>query len=451
MVDKPGRFPFWRTYATIFFCILSLAAVEIARQLNSLGVIFSLKTFWWLVVTGALLLSALGILTSWTVWLPRLSSRFSIFHKDYWPQKRILLWGVVFALSTGFSLWVLTRGFIVLNGFYSRVFIFILISSIGALFLRPMSPGGSWKIALASSMLITAAVFKGLIYILPGISTSPFSLSWSEGSRYYFGSLLFSEKLYGVNLPPSPWHASRYMLMALPFIFNGLPIWVHRFWQVCLWIGLSGWAGYLLAKRLRIKHRLLILSFSAWVFLFLNLGPVYYHLVICVILIYWGVNFDKPGKTMVVLILASIWAGLSRINWIPVPTFLVVTLYFLERPWDRARQGWRYIVQPLLWGTGLVAAFFSYLVYIKLSGNLASKFGSSFTSDLLWNRLWPNPTFQLGILLGAVAASAPLWFMIYFRLRGTFIYRNRIKWFVYAGMVLSLFLGGLIVSVKGWK
>jgi hypothetical protein len=126
----------------------------------------------------------------------------------------------------------------------------------------------------------------------------------------------------------------------------------------------------------------------------------------------------------------------------------VITLYFLECPWDKTRQGWKYILQPLLWGTGLVSATISYLVYINVSGNLTSKFGSSFTSDLLWNRLWPNSTFQLGILFGVVVASVPLWFVIFFRLRRTLIYRNGIKWFAYAGMALTLFLGGLIVSVK---
>jgi hypothetical protein len=236
--------------------------------------------------------------------------------------------------------------------------------------------------------------------------------------------------------------------MAIPFIIQGLPIWVHRLWQAFLWVGLSGWGGYLLAKRVKIGNPSLVILTAAWSFLVFNLGPVYYHLMVCVIVILWGVDFNKPTKTMVVVILSSLWAGLSRINWVPVPAFLAATLYIIERPWNKAEEGWWYIGRPMLYGIGGLTGFASYLAYLNLSGNETSKFGSSFTSDLLWNRLWPNPTYWVGILLGVVIISVPMWLIIYYRIRENLEDRSVLKWTAYGLILVTLLAGGLVVSVK---
>jgi hypothetical protein len=447
MLLKRIFFSFSRVLATLFFWLMGRVALEIGRQLDSLGVFFSLRTFWWPTVLIISIFSLTGILLVWMPWFQGLVRKFSRFHSDHWPKNGLVSWGLFILLAVGFSVWVMFRGYIVLNGYNARVFIFLLVSIVGMLLLRPLIPEGDWKISLAISALVTAAIFRGMIYFTD-ISASPFSLSWSEGSRYYYGSLFFSKSLYGLNLPLSPWHPSRYMLLSIPFFIPGLPIWVHRLWQACLWVGLAGWTGYLLARRLKIKGNILVIGFTTWAFLYLHLGPVYYHLLVCVILIFWGVDFDKPTKTLVILFMSSVWAGLSRINWVPVPLFLVVTLYFLERPWDRARQGWRYFIQPVIWCSGLVVALLSSLVYIQLSGNEAGKFSSSFTSDLLWYRLWPNPTFQTGILLGTVLVSLPLWLVLYVRLRNRIFGWHPLKWLAYSTMMVVLFMGGLVVSVK---
>jgi hypothetical protein len=238
------------------------------------------------------------------------------------------------------------------------------------------------------------------------------------------------------------------LLLSLPFLIQDLPIWFHRLWQVALWLGLSGIGGFLLAKRIRVKPYLLFIAFAAWSFITLNIGPVYYHLVLCVILIYWGVDFNKPLRTAVILILSSVWAGLSRINWVPVPAFLVVVLYLMEQAWDKHKQGLKYFIQPVLYGLGAGAGLLSYTAYLNLSGNEANKFGSSFTSDLLWNRLLPNPTFPMGILFGVVVISFPMWFILVWRYRETRGRISPIKWLIYTGILLLLLAGGLVVSVK---
>ncbi|MBS1250435.1 MAG: hypothetical protein MAG431_02029 [Chloroflexi bacterium] len=193
-----------------------------------------------------------------------------------------------------------------------------------------------------------------------------------------------------------------------------------------------------------------MVAFSAWAFLAFFQGPIYYHLMVCVILILWGLDYEKPWKSFLVIILSSIWAGLSRVNWIPVPFFLAFTIYLLENPWKEEITFWAYIKQPLVWGIGGgTAALSSYLGYTFLSGNQISKFGSSFTSALLWYRLLPNPSYRPGILAAMIAVSAPLWLILFLRVRGKkFTRHSRLKLLGVGGMLAILLLGGLVVSVK---
>ena len=438
---------FWRLVLITFFCLMGLAAFEIGRSLSGLGVVFSIRTFWWPIVIIASVIAIFGVLFAWSQKALVFTAWFQDFHQAYWPENTGLLLVLFLVLAFGFPTWVIYRGYLLFNGYFVRIFIYMVVSFLGMTLLKPLTPGGKWKIALATSMLGIAAIFEAMAFT-PAVSASPFSLGWSEGSRFYYGSLLFSSKLYNQSLPLSPWHPSRYLLLSLPFMISGTPIWFHRLWQVLLWIFLPGWAGYLLANRLKIQNRMLLVAFSAWAFLFLQLGPVYYHMMICLILIFWGVDFNKPVKTLVILLIASVWAGLSRVNWIPVPMFLVLTLYFFERSWIQSKLGWKYLLQPIIWGSGALAALISYFGYIQLSGNAVNKFGSSFTSDLLWNRLWPNSTYWMGILPGALVVSLPLFLIIGYRFRKLIRKWHPLKTTSLAAMVLILLLGGLVVSVK---
>jgi hypothetical protein len=447
MDQKLTNLQYWRTVSVIFFSGLGLAVYDIGQCLIDLGISFSLRTFWWPVVICCSVVSITGMLFIWTTWFKQTTAWFSAFFEANRPKNTMISWGTFIILSLGFSTWVLFKGHIVLNGFFVRMFIYIVVATVGSVLIMPSKSIGSWQVGLACSLLIAAAIYRAMIYIT-GISSSPFSLGWSEGSRYYYGSLFFSERIYGQDLPLSVLHPSRYMLLAIPFIIPGLPIWVHRLWQVFLWIGLGWWTAVLLSRRLKIRNTIHFFSFSGWVFLFLNLGPVYYHLLFCVILIYWGVDFKKPVKTLLIVIASSVWAGLSRINWIPVPLFLVITLYFLERPWSVTNAKRRYLLQPVISGIGLFCAYFAYRGYISISGNEVNKFSSSFTSDLLWNRLWPNATFPLGILPGTILISIPLWVFLYLRLKNRYALWHPLKWLTFGIMLITLFLGGLVVSVK---
>ena len=369
------------------------------------------------------------------------------FYKRYWLNSTWLPWIGIISSTLGFSIITLLLPSIFQN-FFIRLILLEGAVLICAISLKPLLPKKNWGIIFIGSVLLIATIYKIMVFI-PDLSTSPFSIGWSEGSRYYYSSLFFSNRIYGQSLPLPTWHASRYMLLAIPWSIPGIPLWFHRLWQVLLWIGMTGVSSFALTKRLKIQNRVYTTLFSMWTFLFLFQGPVYYHLLICVILILWGVNHKKPVQSFLVVILASIWAGLSRVNWIPVPVFLAITLYFFEVPWEEETSFWKYAAKPIIWGTGIIAGFLSYFGYAFLSGNELSKFESSFTSDLLWYRLLPNTTYPPGIFLAITLVTIPVWVIIIIWLRNNKHTKHSFIKFLGIGlMLLVLFAGGLIVSVK---
>ena len=329
-------------------------------------------------------------------------------------------------------------------------------------FLRAAFPRLSLAQAAAWGVLLLGLLQRVLLF-LPDVSSSPFTLSWSEASRFYYGSLFQSAAVYGQATQLPFLHPARYLLLALPFWLPGLPIWAHRLWQVLLWLGLSGLNGWLLARRLNLKVSERWIC-AGWIFLFLFQGPVYYHLLVCSALVLGGFERRRLWRSLVFVLLASLWAGISRINWLPVPAFLAIALYLLETP-----AGWRgggvgsgkwvgggwldYLLPMGVWGAGGVAAgYAANRAYVALSGQPdPSVFQSAFNQDLLWYRLWPSPTYPPGILPMMLLVSLPLLVAILANVVGLPANRaglHPLRQLGLGGMVLVLLGGGLVVSVK---
>ena len=289
--------------------------------------------------------------------------------------------------------------------------------------------GFSWSLSLAFSLLLVGVVSQTYVAFLP-VTSYPFSVGWSEASRFYYGSLPFSKSIYGVSLPLSVWHGTRYFLLAIPFLIHGLPLWADRLWQVLLWLGISGLSSWVLVRRLKFKEWTTALVMGAWFFLYLFQGAVYYHLQVCVIIILAGVSSEHPWRSLAAVIVSSFWAGMSRLNWFPVPAMLAITLYLLEEPYSRAGQLWRYISKPVLWGTvGLVTALLGEAFYIAISGNTdLHAFGSSLTSALLWYRWFPSDTNPIGIIPGTLIVSLPLFLLLYLSIRKHLDNLHPLRW-----------------------
>ena len=75
-------------------------------------------------------------------------------------------------------------------------------------------------------------------------------MNWSEASRYYYASLFFAQQIYGTvgaahrAAPQSLLDAGRALLN--PQI---RPIWLHRAWQVFLWLVMPALTALLIPRR----------------------------------------------------------------------------------------------------------------------------------------------------------------------------------------------------------
>ncbi len=347
---------------------------------------------------------------------------------------------------------------------WMHVFLFAAFMVLGGWLFRKVWPRLGWGMAWLLSGLVYGLVYK-IACFLPDISSYPFSLSWSEASRYYYASLYLSEKVYGLSSALTILHPSRYLLQAIPFLVDDLPLWLHRTWQVLLWLASSGLSGWLIARRAAANQsRPVRLAVAIGAILFLFQGPVYYHLLVMVVLVLWGFHRQHPWRTLGVVLLASLWAGISRVNWLPVPGILAGALYFLEVPYrsnDFSRygtnerlksllqRGIHYLIPPAAWTIlGSLAAWGSQQAYQALSGNPAAYFGSSFSSDLLWYRLLPNPTYPLGILPSALLVSLPVLGLMALRLLPTWRSLHPLRLLGLGAILGVLFAGGVVVSVK---
>jgi hypothetical protein len=330
-----------------------------------------------------------------------------------------------------------------------RFFIAWWLSLLGMFCLKSLSGQFSWAGALAAALLLQASVAR-VASTLPAISADPFSLGWAETSRFYDASLFLSSQLYGTRAPWAVLHPLLHLLLAIPFLIPGSPLWLHRLWQVFLRLGLTFVTGIAFSRWLKIEDRLLRWCFIVWVFVFLLQGPIYLHLLLPVIIILLGFSETNPRRTLAVVIAASLLAGLSRINWFPVPAMLASALYFLRMPL-KGQRVLRYLSLPALWFlVGVLSALASQWAYIFLSGNLAHwrAFYSSTTSALLWYRLWPNETFRLGILPAIIIVSLPLILIIFWKLWEQPGILHPLRLFGLGAEILILFVGGLTVSVK---
>lgn len=331
----------------------------------------------------------------------------------------------------------------------------------------------SWQGGFAAALVILGVAYEIFIRFR-AVSDYPFSLGWSETSRYFYASLYFSQTLYGETFPLSTLHPTRYFLQSLAYLIPSWGLTEHRAWQLLLWIVMTGAVANSLAWRAltsplppgegrRGEGRL----FAGWFFLYLLLVGVYYHLAMMVFVPLLFVSPKHPWRSLIAVVVASLWAGVSRVNWFPMPAMIALAIYLMEVPFNEFKKDERgknraapfssfifhllpYLSMPFLWTiSGLFSALIAQTAYIPLSGNADNleMFASSFTSDLLWYRLWPNALFPLGIVPAILIVSGPFLFVL---VAATLQWKrlHPIRWVGLWGMILVLFGGSLVVSAK---
>lgn len=332
----------------------------------------------------------------------------------------------------------------------TRMVVFLMFVQGGALLLTVWQKNKTWIEMLPLSLFLFAAIYNAASYA-PDVTNYPLSLGWSETSRFYYASTFFSERIYGMDVSWPHNHYSRYLMQAFPFLIKSLPLWAHRLWQVILRVAFPYLTGYFLSRRLGLGERLEKLSPALWVGLFVFQGPVFYQMLVIVIFIFWLFDSRKFWRSLILVSVLSIWAGFTRINWIPMPGLLATALFLMESPFGKngLRSIARYLARPAVWviaggSIGLLASNW----YGLNSGLPADVLYGYFDSVLLWYRLWPNLSYPLGVLPTILLISSPA--LLYFF---SSMWKARKKWHLVRVLplgliVLTLFLGGLVVSIK---
>lgn len=433
----------------LFFTVYAFwSLTETTRQLN---IIVSNSKPWMslFVLLGFFVIAALTLLA---ITFTRTGSHFiEILESSVTGTKfQKYLGGFLLIIGlVGFALFTSNPYFIRVLGSAggARYLLLVLFSIIGMWGLRMLRPSTPWMTSLIV-VVLCQSVIQLVLFFLSQVTAYPFAMGWSETSRYYFPSLFLSEKVYGQKFPWPVLHPTLHLLLAPPYLFNA-SLWLHRFWQVAVRFVLIGLMVPSLLKRMAIGNRSLRWLVGLWMFLFLFMGPIYLHLTVPVIIVLWGFSAQDRRRTWVAVLLASIWAGWSRVNWYPVPGMIAAVLYFLEEPIDGNRL-WNYLLKPFLWFVGgTIIAFVSQRVYIALSGIDSTLFYSSLSSDLLWYRLWPNASYSLGLIPAVFLASLPMWLLMIWILRA----KERKAWhpirlFLIFAALFVLLVGGLLVSLK---
>lgn len=433
-------------FLRLILVLASLLTFWLAADLGQGGVLF---VFWrrTLLVFAVATLALALLVIAWILGRERFSNRAEKILKKS-VQIRAIRVRVFFYI---FTLALFT--FLLLGPFAATFqplparFLLLFLASLLLTFLLSSKPfSNSWPSFLLSFLLLSSLYQLITNYQL--LSSSPFSLGWSEGTRYYHASLLLSGRFYGLSLPPFYQDLSRYVLEAIPLILPQPSLWLERLWETSLTLLLPALTVALVLRRLAPArgNRLLWLALLLWGTLYLLQGPVYFYLLLAAIPILAFYHPDRVVPSILAIIAASFWAGISRVNWIPIPAMLAVALYLLEKP-IAERSIVRYLTLPALYAViGLVTAYAARQWYFQISGISADMFNAAFWQQMLWYRLFPSSLLPLGILPAGLLMVAPLALLMFAHLREA--RWNWIRPLGLAAMLLVLFAGGIIVSAK---
>ncbi|MGA7192563.1 MAG: hypothetical protein WBW94_02955 [Anaerolineales bacterium] len=302
----------------------------------------------------------------------------------------------------------------------------------------------------AKTVLISVfalALVSVLLTMLLSVTNYPFSMTWSEGDRFYEDSLFFGQHLYNysgfiVNPYASP---GAYLPTSVFFLVPGLSIGLFRLWNVLLSIIPPILIVLILAPKIRNLY--IRIGFALWMMLFFILeAPLHPPFMIAAILVFAFMFSESIVVRAVSLAVASFYVGLSRWTWLPVIAgwgiLIDLILYYPHRRGPFIRR-----VAPTLFLAlvGLLPGLTTVFIAHPNFGGGANLINNQ---PLLWYRLLPNPTLPLGILLTAILYSGPLvavliWWIVSRRWQLDWLQLLAIG----AGLAI-FFIGGLVVSSK---
>jgi hypothetical protein len=314
--------------------------------------------------------------------------------------------------------------------------------------------------SLIISLIVTGTMFS-LGESFQSAVNYPFSLGWSEGNRIWDYSVLYGRRLYifpaDQNIPAYI-DKGRQSLWGLPFLLPQVSIGMVRFWSAFVFsipYILLGWLLFFSPKQKSWDW--VFLGF--WAYLFLNQGPIYTPLILSAILVA-GARRLSTWMAIVLVALAGYYAVISRSTWMFAPAMWAGMITLVEGRFGYTlndRQRWTRAIS--LVAAGLTGSLFIPRLIKLLKASSPSTASPSMLSvegvsnllgrqPLLWERLFPNATNSLGIVMMLLLAAGPLMALL--------IYLVVVKkwkldiWQILAlaGGLIAFLVVGIVVSVK---
>jgi hypothetical protein len=339
----------------------------------------------------------------------------------------------------------------------------------------------SWDGVLTALLILGSVFALGKSFIT--VVDHPLSLTWSEGNRIWDYSVLFGRDLY--NYPADqPIEAyidrARQSLWGLPFLLPDVSIVTVRFWSALMFTvpyALFGWMAF----RFQPDGRKQWFWMGLWSFLFLNQGPIYTPLVLCAILVA-GARQKPMWIALPLIFLAGYYAQSSRINWMFGPAVWALMAALVDfGPTAAVKFSTREWIKIIAYGlSGFLGGFGIYLGWLRIYNYLtraaSTRLEAASTpipeaayvhptdsleviSDvgqntvlanqaLILERLLPNPTYGLGILLGLTLAVGPVVVLLLYLVRTKDWRLNNWQQVGIFGGLIFLMALGILISTK---
>ncbi len=307
--------------------------------------------------------------------------------------------------------------------------------------------------------ILLAGASHAALYKLSQVTSYPFTLYWSEGNRFFDYSALFGSFRY--NLPDretikafTTWGMQ--LPWALPFLIPNLTIGAFRFWYQLMWILPTVILGFVAATTIRSKKSctFIVLVFACWTFLFLDQGPIYAPLIIGAILTLIAVR-TKLLPALLIIFAASFYTHSARWTWSYAPGLWagLLSLLAIKDP-SLDKKGLQQLVRPFALGIAgylggqLIPSIINSINSSSSVALLPNAAASTSRQPLLWDRLFPNPTFPPGIIWALIWAVLPvIMLLVVLNLQ----HKWRTNWLQNIGLLIvpgAFLVVGIIASVK---
>lgn len=354
-------------------------------------------------------------------------------------------------------------------GIFFRFLLFaITLTTFGFLVTSKEGEYLTWQSLLLAGTLIGAIAV--LADAFSSVSNYPFALHWSEGNRLWDYSVIFGRERYNYlgSKPIFAWiDPGRQTLWGLPYLIPNVPIWLVRLWGailVTLPYALLGWVAFRPPKGAKDYW---ILA-GCWTLIFLNQGPIYTPLVLAAILVAFARK--KPIWLALPLIyFAGEYAGASRFTWRFAPGVWAVMLTLGDAAIVKGKIIWRdwlntgVLGLAGIWSKGLPVILGILAGLLPTTSNISvpptNQLGGTVETlqglqqgvtnqPFLIDRLFPNPIYPPGILLGILFATGPIILLLVYLIRKGVWKTISLQRFAFVLGMGALLIVGVIASAK---